>query len=507
MSVFVVCILFACHENQFNPDRNLSRDDFSGLSVDSYRMSVSRINEQIAAILKGDSGTLAVDRHARGHYLSGGPLLWVTRHGVTSQADTLLRYLKTVDAIGFSQSSFFADQIEADLEKMKSLDFAGSDINEVAARLDYNLTKAYLRYAMGQRYGFVNPYKALNGLDLDPYDTLKKNYRVLYDVKTELPDGKVVAHLLGQIARDSVANVLQTAETDDPLYRRLKALLPSVSGAERTRVLVNMERCRWRHDRYPSDCDKYVLVNIPAYELLAVEKGNVQRMKVVCGKQQTKTPLLNSAIMRMDVNPKWAVPTNIVKHEMSRHAGDADYFARNNYVVTDKNTGVTVLPEELTEEDLRTGNYRVVQEGGEQNSLGRIIFRFNNNFSIYLHDTPTRSAFSRADRGASHGCVRVEKPFDLACFLLKGKSESVLDNLKYSMQVSLAPSADDEEHTTVAKVDKSRLIRSLEVKPHVPLFITYFTKLLMPDGRLESFGDVYGYDRVIANKLKGYTKH
>ena len=202
-----------------------------------------------------------------------------------------------------------------------------------------------------------------------------------------------------------------------------------------------------------------------------------------------------------------AVPTNIVKHEMSRHAGDADYFARNNYVVTDKNTGVTVLPEELTEEDLRTGNYRVVQEGGEQNSLGRIIFRFNNNFSIYLHDTPTRSAFSRADRGASHGCVRVEKPFDLACFLLKGKSESVLDNLKYSMQVSLAPSADTEEHATVAKVDKSRLIHSLEVKPHVPLFITYFTKLLMPDGRLESYGDVYGYDRVIANKLKGYTKH
>ena len=507
VSVFVVCILSACHENQFNPNRNLSRENFSELSVDSYRMSVSRINEQIGMLLKEDCGTTAADCRARGHYLSGGSLLWVKRGGVTSQADTLLQYLKTADSIGFSKSSFFVSEIEADLGKMKSLDFAGCDINEIAARLDYNLTRAYLRYAMGQRYGFVNPFKALNKLDCEPYDTLKRNFRVLYDVKTETPDGGDVARLLRQIGRDSVGAVLKSAETGNPLYRKLKALLPSVSGAEKMKVLVNMERCRWRQNRYPFDCGKYVLVNIPGYELLAVEKGDVQRMKVVCGSQKTKTPLLNSAIMRMDVNPKWVVPANIVKHEMSRHAGDADYFVRNNYIVTERKTGVPVAPEELSAEAFKSGNYRVVQGGGERNSLGRIIFRFDNNFSIYLHDTPTRSTFSRADRSASHGCIRVEKPYDLACFLIGDKSSSSLEKLKYSMQVSLETSREDEEDAGAVKVDKSRLIRSLGVKPQVPIFITYFTKLLLPDGRLEDYGDVYGYDRVIADGLNEYARH
>lgn len=507
MSVFVVCILSACHENQFNPNRNLSRENFSQLSVDSYRVSVSRVNEQIGTLLKGDCGTTAADRRARGYYLSGGSLLWVKRGGVTSQADTLLQYLKTVDSIGFSRTSFFVSEIEADLERMKSLDFAGCDINELAARLDYNLTRAYLRYAMGQRYGFVNPYKVLNKLDVEPYDTLKRNFRVLYDVKTETPDGGDVARLLGQIGRDSIGAVLKSAETSNPLYRKLKALLPSVSGAERMKVLVNMERCRWRQNRYPFDCGKYVLVNIPGYELLAVEKGDVQRMKVVCGSRKTKTPLLNSAIMRMDVNPRWVVPANIVKHEMSRHAGDVDYFERNNYIVTERKTGVPVAPEELTVEALKSGNCRVVQEGGERNSLGRIIFRFDNNFSIYLHDTPIRSTFSRADRSASHGCIRVEKPYDLACFLVGDKSSASLEKLKYSMQVSLMAAQDEEDGAKTVQIDKSRLIHGLEVKPQVPIFITYFTKLLLPDGRLEDYGDVYGYDTVIADGLKEYARH
>ncbi len=506
MSVFVVCILFACHENPFNPNSNLVRENFSALSVDSYKISAYRINEQIARLLKDDAGILTTDRYARSYYLSGGSLLWVKRHGVTSQADTLLLYLKTVDDIGFSQSRFFVSQIEDDLKKVKSLEFAGCDINELAARLDYNLTKAYLRYVIGQRYGFVNPYKTLNRLDIEPYDTLKKNFRTLYDVKTETANNRKVAHLLNQIACDSVGEVLKSAETKNPLYRKLKALLPSTVGAERMKVLVNMERCRWRQNRYPFDCSKYVLVNIPAYGLIAAKGEDMLRMKVVCGSRKTKTPLLNSAIMRMDVNPRWVVPFNIVKHEMSRHAGDADYFERNNYVITEKTTGAYVPADELSAEALKSGNYRVVQEGGEGNALGRIIFRFDNNFSIYLHDTSTRMAFDRADRSASHGCIRVEKPYELACFLLEGKSESVLDKLKYSMQANLRVSTDQEEQPEAARVDKSRLIRSLEVTPQVPIFITYFTKLLLPNGQLESYSDVYGYDEVIANELTEYIK-
>ena len=86
---------------------------------------------------------------------------------------------------------------------------------------------------------------------------------------------------------------------------------------------------------------------------------------------------------------------------------------------------------------LLSGAYKVVQRGGEGNALGRIVFRFPNNFSVYLHDTSSREAFSRFDRGVSHGCIRVEKPLELAVFLLQDKEEALIDKLIYSTTVDM----------------------------------------------------------------------
>lgn len=505
MTVFVVCTLFACHENQFNPNSNLTLEAYAPLAVEKYRVETFRVNEQIGKLARNDRDTMAADRHTRSYYLSGRPLLWVSRHGVTNQADTLLRYLKTVDEMGFRQSRFFVSQIEGDLQKMKSLSVEDDDISKLAARLDYYLTKAYLRYVIGQRFGFVNPSKVFNRLDRDPYDTLHTRFRTLYDVKTETVGNKGVNHLLGLIGCDSVAEMLRTAETDNPLYLKLKHKLQYATGAERVKVMVNMERCRWRQGLYPHECKKYVAVNIPSYGLLAVDGDEVLRMKMVCGSRKTKTPLLNSGIMRMDINPKWVIPFNIVKHEMAHHAGDEGYFQRHNYIITEKSTGERVSPEYVSSDALKSGNYRVVQQGGEGNALGRIVFRFENNFSIYLHDTSSRGTFEKMDRSASHGCVRVEKPYELACFLLADKDEQMMDKLKYSMEVRTRV-PDGEEEGDVPQVDKSRLIHSLAVKPQVPIFITYFTEWMMPDGKMESYADVYGYDEVIARRLKEYMK-
>ena len=106
--------------------------------------------------------------------------------------------------------------------------------------------------------------------------------------------------------------------------------------------------------------------------------------------------------------------------------------------------------------------YAVVQRGGKGNSLGRLIFRFDNNFSVYLHDTPSRDFFSRADRGVSHGCVRVEKPFELAKFILKDKDEKFFDDLYYSM-------------TDDSLTEKSRVVKNIKVEPTIPLYLTYYT--------------------------------
>ena len=136
---------------------------------------------------------------------------------------------------------------------------------------------------------------------------------------------------------------------------------------------------------------------------------------------------------------------------------------------------------------LETPGFAVVQRGGKGNSLGRIIFRFDNNFSVYLHDTSSKGVFSRTDRGVSHGCVRVEEPYELAKFMLEDKDERILDKIRYSM-------------TADSLADKSMVIGSIKVEPLIPLYITYFTLYPMAHGdgsRIEEYADVYGYDRVI----------
>jgi len=495
----------ACHENHFNTNHNLQLSDYSSLSVDAYKFSTTKINETLGKLVHSDKDTLDADANIRSHYLSTEVLLWVDRNGVSSQADSLLVYLKRVGEIGFSPSKFRVNQIEADLSRMQNLDFdEENDINTVAARLDYNLTKAYLRYVSGQRYGFINPRKVFNKLDRDADDSIHVVFRQLYDVKTEELGKDGCRHLMDMIIADSVTTILRESEPRGEFYGKLKAMLPNSVGFERERILVNMERCRWRHDDYPYEHDKFVVVNIPSYELIAFDNGDLLEMKMVCGSSKTKTPLLNSSLMRMELNPKWMMPYSIVKKDIAAHAGDSAYFARNNYRVREKSTGKLVTPHLVSSGAFRSGGYSCFQEGGEGNALGRIIFRFQNNFAIYLHDTSTKSTFGRDNRSASHGCIRVEKPYELAEFLLSDKDEKTLEKINYSMNVRTRVPTSEEEPVEIIKIDKSKIIHSLEIKPQVPLFITYYTLFMMPDKTIRKYADVYGYDKVIANKLRNF---
>lgn len=106
----------------------------------------------------------AGDRFANNYYLAGGDYLWIDRSGVDGCADTLLSVLRTVADVGFDERSFFVDAIESDLEKVRNLEFDDSVniISHVFARLEYNLTRACMRYYIGMRYGFVNPTYLFN---------------------------------------------------------------------------------------------------------------------------------------------------------------------------------------------------------------------------------------------------------------------------------------------------------------------------------------------------------
>lgn len=510
----VASVIAGCKDNVVNPNKDLTLQDYESLDTSLYALNSHRIRENIAQLVKADADSMQADFKAKSHYIVNGTFLWIDRHGLKSQVDTLVSYLQEVKEMGFSPKKFRVSQIEKDLRRARELDFdtAQNNINRVMARLEYNLTKAYLRYVTGQRFGYMNPAYVFNRLDAMDGDSIHVRYRGLFAIPMEKPGKHFYSEALSKIANDSVPLYLGEIQPKSKLYYKLKDMLKDAATEEaRAKILCNMERCRWRQLNYPQMHSKYVLVNIPSFHLVAVDGDSVLEMRVGCGTFATKTPLLTSEIMRMDVNPQWVIPHSIIKNTILNQVGNRSYWARHHYFVREKNTGRIIPYDNITREMLASGKYYVIQQGGKGNSLGRIIFRFKNSFSVFLHDTSQPGVFNREDRGVSHGCVRVEKPFELACFMLEEKNEKLIEKIRYSMTAPLGgedttiPREERERNQEgVEKLDRAMMIGSVNVKPKVPLFITYYTLFPNKDGIIQNYADVYGYDREIFKVLKNY---
>lgn len=185
-------------------------------------------------------------------------------------------------------------------------------------------------------------------------------------------------------------------------------------------IRINLERVRWVTHDLPQ---QYLIVNIAAFWLVMVRDGSIDHQaRVVVGKPYTKTPIFRDRMRYIDFNPTWTVPRSIIKNEIiPKLKKDSLYLQRNNMVLLDSK-GNEVPESSLDIPNLSAGKfpYLVRQQPGPDNALGVVKFMFPNEYDIYLHDTPSKSLFSKASRAYSHGCIRVEKPLDLAVKLLQG---------------------------------------------------------------------------------------
>ena len=227
-------------------------------------------------------------------------------------------------------------------------------------------------------------------------------------------------------------------------------------------IIANMERWRWM----PRDLgERRIEVNIPDYEAAVIEDGEViERTRVIVGKEETPTPVFSETMRFLIVNPYWNVPPSILRKEMlPRLSSDPNYFRRLGYEVFS-----------------RAGRLVVRQPPGERNALGRIKFMFPNDFSVYMHDTPTRRLFASQKRAFSHGCVRVDEPFHFA--------ETVLGR------------ANGWSEQRVRKLIGGRE-RYVYLPNPLPVHIEYFTAYVDESGELQLRSDVYGYSRRVRAAL------
>ena len=483
-------MLIACVDKQAHPYAGLTIESFAGMRKAAFVVEAGAVHRQLRQMAGAEKGTTVADAAVRRYYDDGeSMLLWIDRKGIDSRADTLLGCVRQLCEAGISDDYFQLNAIERDLNRIRDLDTIGESLCSLMARTEYRLTKAYLRYAIAQQYGFCNPTDLLNHFDVRDSDSVSVTYNQVFDIPVRHSGAEAARKALGKVANDSLLVFLHEAQPRNHLYAQLeKAYAQTTDATKRKRLLVNMERCRWRERSLPQDQQRYVLVNLPSFHLRAVCPDSTLEMRIGCGTSKTKTPLLTSHISRMDVNPQWVMPRSIIEKDVVRHTGDSGWFARHRYFVMDRRKNKRIEGHRATWTMLHDPRYAVVQEGGKGNSLGRIIFRFDNNFAVFLHDTSTPAFFVRDNRSDSHGCVRVQRPYELALFLLGKKAEKYADDLLYNM------TGDSIE-------DKTRHISSISVEPQVPIYITYYTVYPSVDGTLQYLPDIYGYDQHIYEYL------
>lgn len=471
-----------------------------------YALNSRLLSESLGQFISNDKDSIAADNALRSYYSdSTNVRLWTPELMPTIQADSLLRVLEhSIVRAGFSIKSFRINQIREDIDSLLPVNTDSLQPTHIErlARLEYLLSKAYLHYTRGQRFGFVdNPEKLLNRA---------QEACVASDQHIEVPSADFATQTLKEAANGNAIGFLLKCEPTADLYRQLEQkLAETTESTARQRLIANMERERWHHTNRPRNDEKYVLVNVAAQQLWAVNPDTVLQMRVVCGARRTKTPLMQGRLNRVIVNPYWYIPAKLVRDEISPHGGDSAYFARHHYFITNSDND-TLNPRHVSREQLAANHYRVTQHRGAGNALGRLKFNFDNSYSVYLHDTNTPNTFQRADRALSHGCVRVQRPYDLACFLLNLDEEADKETLdKLRVAIGQQPKGDKEKEWLEQNGDDPKAVLNRfpnkAVSPNVPVYIIYYTIYPNPeDNMLQTWGDPYGYDTLLLKALKPF---
>ncbi|MEL6747942.1 MAG: L,D-transpeptidase family protein, partial [Pseudomonadota bacterium] len=166
--------------------------------------------------------------------------------------------------------------------------------------------------------------------------------------------------------------------------------------------------------------DRYLMVNIPAAEIEAVEGANVaQRHTAIVGRITRQTPILNSKIFELNLNPYWTAPKSIVEKDIIPQMRKEPTYLRDNKILVFGPDGQEIAPESIDWTSLEAVNYRFRQEPGRINAMGSVKINFPNPHAVYLHDTPQQGLFNKLLRFDSSGCVRVKNVRDLLVWLSK----------------------------------------------------------------------------------------
>ncbi|RZK77511.1 MAG: L,D-transpeptidase [Pedobacter sp.] len=443
---------------------------------------------------------------------------WVTNFYTNGRLDSLKRYISQSKAHGYNPELFKLQKLSALLTKLNSNQFKTiAEVYPVIAELEITAAASAIKYHNFVYYGSTNPRKLFTR----------------YYIPIKRPDS---AGTIKVLQTEDLAKLLAAIQPKSAAYTILQNKLaayqqqPAKNEQAIKTIMVNMERQRWK---LPEVGDEYVEVNIPDFTVTWFNKGDTLTHMNVCvgGKREDdyqakidqylktknlddkpknhETPILYSKFNAIQVNPIWNIPVSIARSEIYYQALKDPYYLSNN------NIKVYYKGKEIRDPDTIQWNrypreklpFQFKQGSGEGNALGKFKFIFDNNSSVYLHDTNNKTAFKYTNRAISHGCVRVERPLEFAEHLIKDKYENDL----LRMEVNLPPL-----DTTKMEVYKKKLAKKTDttnifqlkpkwfgLKKQIPILINYKTAWV-ENGIIEFRPDVYNLDETLWQAMRKF---
>jgi L,D-transpeptidase YcbB len=398
----------------------------------------------------------------------GNSMFWNSDYRFKPAADSLFRIIKNAGAFGLLPQDYHRDDIDA----LWRDTLAGNRMS----RLDVLLTDSYLTLHRHLRLGRLDS-RTLQRTDL-----------------AATPDHQAISSL-EKVHTAYLTVEFGLIEPHSKPYRLLRTALQafyflgqedSTQRRRAEKIALNMERWRWQK-AWPDRC---VYVNIPGFLLRVIENDSVWlQSKVIVGKRDTPTPVIESVIRSFIIYPYWHVPYSIATKEiLPALQVDGSYLVRNNFEVL--NTEGRVINADTIQWELYTADrfpFTLRQREGSENSMGIIKFNFANNYGVYLHDTNSKRLYGRARRDLSHGCVRVSDAVAFAHYLVR----------------------EDDIYVSPEDLDQYLSFQQrlkIDLRKPIPLKLEYFTTEV-ENGVALFYDDIYRKDSVMMESLYRPHRH
>ncbi len=391
--------------------------------------------------------------------------LWVTPTGLNDKAKSAITEIQNAGAYGLDAKTFVLP-ISTD-----------GTTAEMLAEAELKLSAAALLYARHARGGRI----------MKPAAMLNSNI----DRRPQLIDPKLV--LDGLSHQDDTGAYLRSLHPKHAQFEKLRQAYVTALGtktgsadkplsAAAKRLRANMEQWRWMNEDMG---DVHVLNNIPEFMQYVYKGGEIIRSeKIVAGMLDKQSSIFSRPLKHVVLRPQWRVPESIKVLELWPSLRRGGGLMRQYGLQLETKDGKSVDWRKIdwSKDDIR--KYEVTQPPGGSSALGVVKFSFPSQHTIFMHDTPDKWMFRSAQRTLSHGCLRVQKPVELAEIMLREGNgwtrEKMLEQMK-----------------------SGQLNNEVVIEKRIPIHLTYFTAWVDASGKTKFFGDIYGHEKRITQALDG----